>query len=131
MKIVISQPELRNLALLPLLWWLQSDFCRVFILFMIDGLNYSELEAGSAFAIASLTAIGARFFGVGWEALICRRGPSCWYKFFFCCRWSVSWDLTQLELQCDIASCDTVQRDIIELAWDLSCGNSKTSPRET
>ena len=32
---------------------------------MIDGLNYSELEAGSAFAIASLTAIGARILW-GW-----------------------------------------------------------------
>ena len=78
MKIVISQPELRDLALCAFsLGGLQSVFAGFFILFMIDGLNYSELEAGSAFAIASLTAIGARILWGGWEALICRRGPLC------------------------------------------------------
>ena len=66
MKIVISQPELRDLALCAFsLGGLQSVFAGFFILFMIDGLNYSELEAGSAFAIASLTAIGARILW-GW-----------------------------------------------------------------
>ncbi|MDC0398868.1 MAG: MFS transporter [Alphaproteobacteria bacterium] len=66
MKIVISDASLRDLALCAFaLGGLQSIFAGFFILFMIDGLNYSELEAGSAFAIASLTAIGARILW-GW-----------------------------------------------------------------
>ena len=66
MRVVVSRPELRDLALCAFaLGGLQSIFAGFFILFMIDGLNYSELEAGSAFAIASLTAIGARILW-GW-----------------------------------------------------------------
>ncbi|MDA9314268.1 MFS transporter [Alphaproteobacteria bacterium] len=66
MRIVISDANLRDLALCAFaLGGLQSIFAGFFILFMIDGLNYSELEAGSAFAIASFTAIGARILW-GW-----------------------------------------------------------------
>ncbi|MBT4354980.1 MAG: MFS transporter [Rhodospirillaceae bacterium] len=66
MRIVISDANLRDLALCAFaLGGLQSIFAGFFILFMIDGLNYSELEAGSVFAIASFTAIGARILW-GW-----------------------------------------------------------------
>jgi nitrate/nitrite transporter NarK len=39
---------------------LQSLFSGFFILYLIDGLGYSETEAGSAFAVSSFTAIWAR-----------------------------------------------------------------------
>jgi MFS family permease len=66
MRVVMSNPSLRDLALCAFaLGGLQSIFAGFFILFMIDGLNYSEVEAGSVFAIASFTAIGARILW-GW-----------------------------------------------------------------
>jgi len=66
MRIVVSHAELRDLALCAFsLGGLQAIFAGFFILFMIDGLNYTELEAGSAFAISSFTAIGARILW-GW-----------------------------------------------------------------
>ena len=61
MKLVISNPQLRDLSLGAFSFGgLQAIFSGFFILFMIDGLNYSEAEAGSAFAIAAVTAVGAR-----------------------------------------------------------------------
>ena len=66
MRVVMSNPSLRDLALCAFaLGGLQSIFAGFFILFMIDGLNYSEVEAGSVFAISSFTAIGARILW-GW-----------------------------------------------------------------
>ena len=66
MRVVISNPDLRDLALLAFsLGGLQAIFAGFFILFLIDGLNYSEIEAGSAFAVASVTAIFARILW-GW-----------------------------------------------------------------
>jgi MFS family permease len=63
MKLVISNPQLRDLSLGAFAFGgLQAIFSGFFILFMIDGLNYSEAEAGSTFAISAVTAIGARIF---------------------------------------------------------------------
>ena len=45
---------------------LQSLFSGFFILYLIDGLDYSEAEAGSAFAIASFSSVWARIL---WGAL--------------------------------------------------------------
>ena len=61
MKNVISNPELRDLAFGSFSFGgLQSIFAGFFILFLIDGLGFSEIEAGKAFAISSFTAVGAR-----------------------------------------------------------------------
>lgn len=63
MKLVISHPQLRDLSFGAFSFGgLQSIFAGFFILFMIDGLNYSEAEAGTAFAISAVTAVGARIF---------------------------------------------------------------------
>lgn len=63
MKLVISNPQLRDLSLGAFAFGgLQAIFSGFIILFMIDGLNYSEADAGSTFAIAAVTAIGARIF---------------------------------------------------------------------
>ena len=61
MKKVASTPELRDLAFGSFSFGgLQSIFAGFFILFLIDGLGFSEIEAGKAFAISSFTAVGAR-----------------------------------------------------------------------
>ncbi len=61
MRIVVNDAKLRDLALLAFsLGGLQSIWSGFFIVFMIDDLDYSEVEAGSAFAVASVTAIVAR-----------------------------------------------------------------------
>ncbi len=66
MKVVVSDPDLRDLALLAFsLGGLQAVWSGFFILFLIDGLDFSEFEAGTAFAIASFTAISARILW-GW-----------------------------------------------------------------
>ena len=58
---VLQNPDLRDLSFAAFAFGgLQSLFSGFFILFMIDGLNYSAVEAGSVFAIASFTAIWAR-----------------------------------------------------------------------
>lgn len=63
MKLVISNPQLRDLSLGAFAFGgLQAIFSGFIILFMIDGLNYSEADAGSTFAIAAVTAIGGRIF---------------------------------------------------------------------
>ena len=52
MKFVISHPQLRDISFGAFAFGgLQSIFSGFFILFLIDGLDYSEAEAGSAFAI--------------------------------------------------------------------------------
>ncbi|MEE2688674.1 MAG: MFS transporter [Pseudomonadota bacterium] len=63
MKFVVSDPQLRDLSFGALAFGgLQSIFSGFFILFMIDGMDYSEAEAGSAFAIAATSAVVARIF---------------------------------------------------------------------
>ncbi len=60
-KTVMSTPQLRDLAFGSFSFGgLQSIFAGFFILFLIDGLGFDELEAGMAFAVASFTAVGAR-----------------------------------------------------------------------
>ena len=89
MKIVISQPELRDLALCAFsLGGLQSVFAGFFILFMIDGLNYSELEAGSAFASKLNRHRRPNSMGLAGKHLFVGEGRYVWHKFFCCCRWS-------------------------------------------
>jgi MFS family permease len=66
MRIVVSDAKLRDLAMLSFtLGGLQSIWSGFFILFLIDRLEYTEVEAGTAFAIASFTAVGARILW-GW-----------------------------------------------------------------
>ena len=68
MKVVLGSPPLRDLAFASFAFGgLQALFSGFFVLFMIDGLGYSEVEAGSAFAISSFTAIWARIMW-GWLA---------------------------------------------------------------
>lgn len=66
MKIVVSDPNLRDLAFAGFAFGgLQSIYSGFFILYLIDGLEYSEVDAGLAFAIASTTAVAARILW-GW-----------------------------------------------------------------
>ena len=66
MRHVVRTPELRDLSMVAFsLGGLQSIWAGFFILFVIDGLDRSEIEAGTMFATASLTAIGARILW-GW-----------------------------------------------------------------
>ncbi len=68
MKMVLSNPPLRDLAFAAFAFGgLQAVFSGFFLLFLIDGLGYSEVEAGGAFAIASFSAIWARIIW-GWLA---------------------------------------------------------------
>ncbi len=58
---VLRNPNLRDIAFAAFAFGgLQSIFSGFFILYLLDGLDYSEIEAGSAFAISSFTAIWAR-----------------------------------------------------------------------
>ncbi len=66
MKIVVSTPNLRDLAFAAFAFGgLQSIYSGFFILFLIDGLEYSEVDAGFVFAVASTTAVAARILW-GW-----------------------------------------------------------------
>ena len=66
MKAVVSNPQLRDLAFASFAFGgLQSIFAGFFILYLIDGLDYSERDAGTTFAVASVTAVGARILW-GW-----------------------------------------------------------------
>jgi MFS family permease len=66
MKIVLSTPRLRDLAFAAFSFGgLQSIYAGFFILYLVDGLEYSEIDAGVIFAIASSTAVVARI-GWGW-----------------------------------------------------------------
>ncbi len=68
MRAVLGNPPLRDLAFAAFSFGgLQAVFSGFFILFLIDGLGYSEVEAGGAFAIASFSAIWARIMW-GWLA---------------------------------------------------------------
>ena len=58
---VLRNPALRDISFAAFAFGgLQSLFAGFFILYLIDGLNYSEVEAGTAFAVSSFTAIWAR-----------------------------------------------------------------------
>lgn len=64
---VVSDPSLRDISFAAFAFGgQQSLFAGFFILFLIDDLGYSEVEAGSTFAIASFSAIWAR---IAWGAL--------------------------------------------------------------
>ncbi len=66
MKIVLSTPNLRDLAFAAFAFGgLQSIYSGFFILYLIDGLEYSEIDAGFTFAVASTTAVAARILW-GW-----------------------------------------------------------------
>ncbi len=66
MKIVLSTPNLRDLAFAGFAFGgLQSIYSGFFILYLIDGLEYSEVDAGFAFAVASTAAVAARILW-GW-----------------------------------------------------------------
>ena len=61
MRTALSDPQLRDIAFGSFAFGgLQSIFAGFFILFLIDGLQFNEIDAGKAFAIASFTAVGAR-----------------------------------------------------------------------
>ena len=67
LKTVLSIRPLRDLSFAAFAFGgLQSIFSGFFILYLIDGLDYSEAAAGSAFAIASFSAVWARIL---WGAL--------------------------------------------------------------
>ncbi len=68
LKMVMGNPPLRDIAFAAFAFGgLQSLFAGFFVLFLIDGLSYSEVEAGSAYAFASFMAIWARILW-GWLA---------------------------------------------------------------
>ena len=61
LAMVLRNPDLRDISFAAFAFGgLQALFSGFFILYLIDGLGYSEVEAGSAFAISSFTAIWAR-----------------------------------------------------------------------
>ncbi|MCH9673280.1 MAG: MFS transporter [Gammaproteobacteria bacterium] len=61
MKLVLHNYPLRDIAFAAFAFGgLQSLFAGFFILFLLDGLDYSETEAGTAFAVASFSAVWAR-----------------------------------------------------------------------
>ncbi len=61
LRMVLQNPNLRDIAFAAFAFGgLQSIFSGFFILYLLDGMDYSEIEAGSAFAISSFTAIWAR-----------------------------------------------------------------------
>ncbi|MBT4426906.1 MAG: MFS transporter, partial [Rhodospirillaceae bacterium] len=61
LTMVLRNPALRDISFAAFAFGgLQSLFSGFFILYLIDGLGYSEIEAGSAFALSSFTAIWAR-----------------------------------------------------------------------
>lgn len=61
LALVLRNPALRDISFAAFAFGgLQSLFSGFFILYLIDGLGYSEIEAGSAFAVSSFTAIWAR-----------------------------------------------------------------------
>lgn len=66
MHIVMSNHALRDISFAAFAFGgQQSLFAGFFILFLIDGLGYSAIEAGSIFAFASVSAIVARILW-GW-----------------------------------------------------------------
>ena len=66
MRIVMSNYPLRDISFAAFAFGgQQSLFAGFFILYLIDGLGYSAMEAGSIFALASVSAIVARILW-GW-----------------------------------------------------------------
>jgi len=66
MRIVMSNYPLRDISFAAFAFGgQQSLFAGFFILYLIDGLGYSAIEAGSIFALASVSAIVARILW-GW-----------------------------------------------------------------
>ena len=66
LKLVASTPKLRDLSFGAFAFGgLQSIFSGFFILYLIDGLAFSEKDAGVLFAIASFSAVAARILW-GW-----------------------------------------------------------------
>ena len=67
LALVFKNPPLRDIAFAAFAFGgLQSLFSGFFILYLIDGLGYSAVEAGTAFAVSSFTAIVAR---IAWGGL--------------------------------------------------------------
>jgi len=65
-RTVIGDPWLRDIAFGAFAFGgLQSIFAGFFILYLIDGLRYSETMAGTVFAVASFSAIWARILWGG------------------------------------------------------------------
>lgn len=65
-RTVVQDPSLRDIAFGAFAFGgLQSIFSGFFILYLIDGLHYSETVAGSVFAVASFSAIWARILWGG------------------------------------------------------------------
>ncbi len=61
LAMVLRNPNLRDIAFAAFAFGgMQSLFAGFFILYLIDGLGYSEIEAGTAFAVSSFAAIWAR-----------------------------------------------------------------------
>jgi len=61
LRLVLDNHPLRDIAFSAFAFGgLQSMFAGFFILYMIDGLGYSETEAGGIFALSSVSAIAAR-----------------------------------------------------------------------
>jgi hypothetical protein len=66
LKLVLSNPKLRDIAFGGFAFGgLQSIFSGFFILYLIDGLDFTEADAGFLFAVASLSAVVARILW-GW-----------------------------------------------------------------
>jgi Na+/melibiose symporter-like transporter len=73
-RLVLDNPSLRDIAFAAFAFGgLQSLFSGFFLLLLIDGLGYSEVEAGTAFAVASVSAIGARILWGGLGSYISPR----------------------------------------------------------
>lgn len=75
LAMVLKSPALRDISFAAFAFGgLQAVFAGFFILYLIDGLGYSEIEAGSAFAISSFTAIWARIiWGVVGDTILTAR----------------------------------------------------------
>jgi MFS family permease len=66
LKTVLSNPKLRDIAFGAFAFGgLQSVFSGFFVLYLIDGLHFTEKDAGFLFAVASFSAVAARIFW-GW-----------------------------------------------------------------
>lgn len=66
LKTVMSNPQLRDIAFGAFAFGgLQSIFSGFFVLYLIDGLDYTEADAGVLFAVASFSAVAARILW-GW-----------------------------------------------------------------
>lgn len=67
MRSVVGDPALRDISFAAFAFGgLQSLFAGFFILYMIDGLGFSEIQAGSVYAVSSFSAIFAR---IAWGVL--------------------------------------------------------------